>query len=117
MWNRGVAALTFLLLGTATGLAYPIQGPGATSCAEFAKMFQADPATTEIMFYSWAQGFMSAVNISAKANNRPMKELAGVMVDQERFLRTYCANNPLKNYMDGIMKLYEKLPVSAPSSN
>jgi hypothetical protein len=62
------------------------------------------------MFYSWAQGYMSGINMSVLASQRPARELSGEMNDQKRALRNYCADNPLRNYMDGVLDFYAKLP-------
>ncbi|WP_445215759.1 hypothetical protein ACKWRH_25420 [Bradyrhizobium sp. Pa8] len=104
-----VVLCCIVLLMPRAGLAYPVQGPGATSCAEFAKMYQADPSI-EMIFFTWAQGYMSAINMSVLASDRLARELAGEAADQKRAFRSYCANNPLKNYMDGVLDLYGKLP-------
>jgi hypothetical protein len=108
---RSSQAALFAILSLAPGTcdAYPIQGFGATSCAEFAKLYQLAPQT-EDGFYYWAQGYMSGLNMSAAGNNLQMRELAGVALDQKRALRSYCADNPLKNYMDGVFDLFRKLP-------
>ena len=106
--------LTFVLLTSSAAFAYPVQGPGAMSCAQFAKMYQADPSS-ETMFYTWAQGFWSSMNLTAQATQGQMRDLAGD--DNRRALRAFCANNPLKDYMDGILETYPKLPISRKNSN
>jgi hypothetical protein len=106
-----------VLLAPCTGFAYPVHGVGSASCAEFARMYQGDPDNAELIFFSWAQGFMSGLNMAAMASQKPTRELAGVTVDQKRALRAYCANNPLKNYMDGVIEFYGKLHFSASNSN
>jgi hypothetical protein len=111
-----VLAIVFLFAPRA-GFAYPVHGVGSLSCAEFAKMYQGAPENAELVFFSWAQGFMSGLNMAAMANQTRTRDLAGIMVDQKRALRTYCANNPLKNYMDGVIEYYGKLPVSPENSN
>lgn len=104
-----LALCCVFLLVPRDGFAYTVQGPGATSCAEFAKMYQASPKIEEI-FFTWAQGYMSAINMSVLAADRSPRELGGEPADQERAFRDYCANNPLKNYMDGVLEVYGKLP-------
>lgn len=99
-----------LLLGTSQTRAYPIQGFGATPCAEFARLYRLDPALTENQYYYWAQGYMSGLNIMSKGSGGRMRELAGVTADHHRAIRNYCADNPLKNYMDGVLELFGKLP-------
>jgi hypothetical protein len=109
------ALVVFVLFVPCPGIAYPVQGPGATSCGEFAKMYQADPSI-ELIFYTWAQGYMSAINIAAVGNQKQPRELAGQSADQKRALRSYCADNPLKKYMDGVLEFYGKLPFFPKSS-
>jgi hypothetical protein len=119
MWNnKFLAALILVVVFTSprAALAYAIQGAGATSCAEFAKIYQVDPQI-EDAFFDWALGFMSAMNASVMVRDKPPRELAGVLVDQKRALRSYCANNPLKNYMDGVMEFYGKLRFIPTNSN
>jgi hypothetical protein len=112
-----VVLISAFFLAPRIGLAYPIHGLGSLSCAEFAKMYRDDPSTTELYFFSWAQGFMSGMNMGALATKNTTRDLAGITADQQRALRTYCANNPLKNYMDGVIEYYGKLPVSPQNSN
>jgi hypothetical protein len=105
------------LLAPGAAVAYPAQGVGSVSCAEFAKMYQGDPDNAELVFFSWAQGFMSGLNMAAMAGEKTTRDLAGAGADQKRALRGFCANNPLKNYMDGVIEFYGKLPLYPASSN
>jgi hypothetical protein len=111
------AFFSAFLLAPGAGLAYPVHGVGSVSCAEFAKMYQGDPDNAELVFFSWAQGFMSGLNMAAMASQKQTRDLAGIAVDQKRALRSYCANNPLKNYMDGVIEFYGRLNFFPPSSN
>ncbi|WP_168202931.1 hypothetical protein [Tardiphaga sp. vice352] len=43
------------------------------------------------------------------AAKQPARELAGKIDDQKRTLRNFCADNPLRNYMDGVLDLFGKL--------
>jgi hypothetical protein len=112
-----IALFLVFLLASRTGFAYPVHGVGSVSCAEFAKMYQGNPENAELVFFSWAQGFMSGLNMAAMASQTRTRDLAGITIDQKRALRTYCANNPIKNYMDGVIEYYRKLPVSPQNSN
>ncbi len=97
--------------------AYPIQGMGASSCAKFAKMYQGDPENMEIMFFTWAQGFMSGLNLASSAAGGFERELGGSTTDQESAIRIYCSTNPLKTYMDAVVNLYGTLRVLPQKSN
>jgi hypothetical protein len=78
-------------------------------------MYQGDPKNAELVFFSWAQGFMSGLNMAAMASQRQTRDLVGIAVDQKRALRTYSAKSPLKNYMDGVIEFYGKLHFSPPN--
>jgi hypothetical protein len=51
-------------------------GVGMRSCAQFAKDYAANPATTDDLYFLWAQGFMSAVNLSLVANTGRYHDLS-----------------------------------------
>lgn len=109
--SKIAAVVAIFFLFPRQGFTYPVHGLGSSSCAEFAKMYQGDPEYTDRLFFSWAQGFMSGLNMAALANQTRPRDLAGITADQMQELRTYCADNPLKNYMDGVIRYYSKLPV------
>jgi hypothetical protein len=52
-----------------------VMGAGMTSCAEFAKEYRQNPESTESIFFSWAQGFMSGTNLAFLALKKPMHDL------------------------------------------
>lgn len=87
-----------------------MHGVGVTSCAEFARLYQVAPENTELVFFSWGQGYMSGLNISAMGQGFMARDLAGDQGQQKQEIRRYCANNPLKNYMDAVFDLYAKRP-------
>lgn len=92
-------------------MSYPVQGIGATSCAQFAKAYQADPQGASDLYFAWAQGLMSGLNMANLAAKRPAKELGVRVSDQEQQIKAYCADNPLRTYMDAILDLFKSLPV------
>jgi hypothetical protein len=79
---RGILAGFVGALTTLTCLAYPMQGVGVTSCAEFARLYQGSPEYTELMFFSWGQGYMSGLNISAMGQGFLARDLAGDLAQQ-----------------------------------
>ena len=101
-------AISLLITHTA-GLANTVEGPGATTCAQFSNMYRANSGI-EDMFFTWAQGYMSALNMNVVASKLPPRELAGGAADQKRALRSYCTENLQKNYIDGVIELYKRLP-------
>jgi hypothetical protein len=102
-------SVLFVLGSNGIAQAHPIQGPGAVSCAKFAKMYQASPLLEET-FYDWALGFMSAMNLAVQSNGGKLRELGNDLGEQKRSIRSYCAQNPLKDYLDAVMDHYGSLP-------
>lgn len=100
---------TGLALVPGAAFSYPVQGLGATSCAEFAQLYKRDPKSTELYFFTWAQGYMSGLNMGLLASKQPAKELGSETNDQTLALRTYCSDNPLKTYMDAVLDLWKSL--------
>ena len=101
-------AISLLLTHTA-GWANTVEGPGATTCAQFSNMYRANSGI-EDTFFTWAQGYMSALNMNVLMSKLPPRELAGGVATQKGTIRSYCTDNPLKNYMDGVIELYKKRP-------
>jgi hypothetical protein len=90
-------------------------GLGTQSCAKFAKVFQANPERTEAMFFSWAAGFMTGLNVAGGPSPGPQNLAAMSFEEKQQFMRRFCDQYPLKAYMDGVMELYGALPVSQPA--
>jgi hypothetical protein len=84
-------------------------GTGVTPCAAYNAMLQI-AKTGDEMYFAWAQGFMTALNARAPAGINVRLAPRGFPTDrQQAFLRDFCAKNPNKKYMDGILELYLKL--------
>lgn len=87
-------------------------GMGHAPCGEFAKAYQGDPETVELAFYSWAQGYMSGLNIVALANQgrSGTTDLGAMPVEKQRsFLRSYCDKHPLADYMQAVHELFKTM--------
>jgi hypothetical protein len=86
------------------------QGAGTVSCTTFAKT-----EITELGFFHWAQGFMSGLNASdARASGRARDLSSMTPEDQQRFLRNYCKEHPLADYLQGVLELYSQLKFAKP---
>jgi hypothetical protein len=84
-------------------------GIGVHSCAEFAKSYAADPTVTENIYFAWAEGFVSGLNMSAIASNLPYRipesgneKMRYYML----YIRSYCDNHPLSPYYGAVTTLY-----------
>lgn len=110
--RRTLSAL-FFMVATADVVAQTpvIAGPGIISCAEFAEGYRRDPRPTEIQFFAWAQGFMSAINVPKRLRNEPTRNLMGIATaSQKQRLRAFCDQRPLSEFGQAVMSLYESLP-------
>jgi hypothetical protein len=90
------------------------KGVGLSTCGEFANAYRLAPAEAEWVFFSWAQGYMSAMNTAQSfPTTRPQPQLHDLnsmsTKDQERLIRAYCDEHPLGNYIDAVLKLYNTL--------
>ncbi len=87
-------------------------GPGANSCSLFTKLYQSEPEIHELLFFAWAQGFMSGMNAVALKLKGEVIDLSPADYDQtqqKRFLRTYCSEHPLRPYVHGVSELMTEL--------
>lgn len=97
--------LTFPALGQNFGL-------GTNSCAQFAKDYAATTETAENFYFTWAQGFMSALNLNAITENRPYRDVGAIgMTEQKSAIRSYCNLHPLASFVEAVFSEYENLPL------
>ena len=84
---------------------YQSMGAGTRSCAVFARTYKEKPKSADMIYFSWAQGYMSGVNIAAGINNkdyRPANLNAMTVAAQQRFIRDFCDRNPLKDFREAV---------------
>jgi hypothetical protein len=90
-------------------------GPGAFTCGKFANEYLRNPVLTEGVYFTWAQGFMSAMNmVNASEGGDGRKfyhDLEGPFETQKSKLRAYCNAHPLSYFVDAEMDLLGSLPV------
>ena len=84
-------------------------GIGSTPCAEFSNLYRDSPDDTEAVFYSWAMGAMSGLNVSLheqRANLSPHNFSAEA---QKAYLRRFCEERPTELYVEAVFELYATL--------
>jgi hypothetical protein len=109
----GVLVSALLVMASNAHADMEEMGLGIQPCAKFAKTFQADPDVTEGLYISWAVGFMTGLNIAAAANKTNMRNLGAMpFEEQKRFMLKFCGQYPLKEYMSGVIELYQSLPTA-----
>ena len=115
---------TLLALALAATLATPVlagehaeeMGVGLTPCADFTEMSKGNPGT-EIIFYSWAQGFISAANRSRLMQGGDSANVAALTFEQQTGqLRAYCKAHPLQEYMYAVADLINHMPTNPGSA-
>jgi hypothetical protein len=90
-------------------------GVGKTSCAEFAKLYRLNPDRTEEVFFNWAQGFISGLDLSSEAFNKNARLAVGSILAIEPTklnIRAYCDKHPLMPYYMAVFDTYKNLPAS-----
>ncbi len=107
----GVAlALTF----AAPALAEPAagQGVGTYTCAEAGRAVRGDH-NLDLLYFSWAQGWMTGWNLAQMNANLPTVDLTALSLENQRsFIKAYCAQHADGLYMDGVYKLYQAMKTS-----
>lgn len=96
---------------------YAVMGLGAGSCGKFAEMSRLDPSQAELDYLSWAQGFMSGLNMQKIISNvhSITKNLNGISIESQKWmLRKYCNDHPLGEVETAVMQLYFSLPDNSP---
>lgn len=84
-------------------------GIGNTSCAQFTDLYRDNPGETDSVFYSWAMGVMSGLNVSLReerANLMPHNFGADA---QKGYIRRFCDERPSDLYVDAVLELYATL--------
>ncbi len=107
-----IAALCFWPTAGQAEEIYSMMGAGSASCGEFASRYKESPDSAEILYYSWAQGYLSATNLVAIGQGREFRNLRSISSERQRaYIRSYCNKNPLANYIDAVNELYKSLEV------
>ena len=110
--KRVFTALAILVLATPV-LAQDTGGlgAGAIKCSQITA--ETDNQIQNIT-YSWAEGFMTAVNLCTGASIQKYRNLAALSRDaQERFIRNYCLQHPNEDYQNAVWALLNTLPIMA----
>jgi hypothetical protein len=107
-----IALIGGLLLVTTNAMAdFATMGIGTFTCGKFAEEYRTgSPTEVENVYFTWAQGFMSAANIGLKSGS--YRDMSAMTLDAEKeFVRNYCGEHPLARYFQAVMELWLKLPM------
>jgi hypothetical protein len=106
-WRAGALAMGVLLLAGSPAAEPAVgAGVGTYSCKEFTRASAGDEAR-ELLYFSWAQGWMTAWNLDQMQAKEPTRDLSQPSIaDQRVFLSKWCASHPTELYMKGVYDLY-----------
>lgn len=105
--------LVSIVLAPICARAADAMGPGVMTCAEFAKLYQKSSDGAETWFFTWGQGYMTATNqMFLHMGKTPIDFSAAPLPDQMTFVRDYCADHPLDQYVTAIIVLLERFQAS-----
>jgi hypothetical protein len=96
--------------GTAAPFEATLMGAGSTSCGDFADHYRSDADFTGVLFFTWAQGYMSGLNVGPLSTTDNSANLNSIPAEQQQqALRTYCNDHPLARYFEAVRDLYGHL--------
>lgn len=84
-------------------------GIGNTPCDEFAALYRDAPEETESVFYAWAMGVMSGLNVSLREERANLVPHNFGAEDQKSYIRRFCDRRPADLYVDAVLELYAAL--------
>jgi hypothetical protein len=116
---RFIAVIAFLMTVVSGATAQREQsgsmGIGVGSCSEFAQHYRENPQFWEGIYFSWAQGFMTGLNVLQVALKRPQRDLNALPVYQQMArLRAFCDERPLAVFGEAAHSLFLALPEIPP---
>jgi|GEM_PF-2435238 len=90
-------------------------GVGSATCAQYAELVRLDPQRTHNMFLTWAQGFMSGLNVPQLEGRRYVELLppSYPAQAQSRFLSGYCDHHPRDKFFDAVRALWNELQTAS----
>jgi hypothetical protein len=94
------------------------EGIGLLKCEKFTERYRGSSAATEVLFFNWAQGFMTGRNIPLLTAKQPTRDLSSLTGDEQMAkIRTYCDAHPLDFYFVAVVSLFESLPEKPPENS
>jgi hypothetical protein len=107
------SVLSMMLAAPAAADPHFLQGAGTNTCGKFGADYQKSPDVLEDVYFTWAQGFMSATNahlVSVETSSQ-MRDLNGWPHERQvRYIRDYCDKHPLQMYVEAVRELFWSLP-------
>jgi hypothetical protein len=111
-------SLAVFVLGfsaSASAAEYDIMGIGTQTCGQYADVYRMSPTVADNSYFSWAQGYMSGINLGFIANGGKSKNLNSISPEEQRHtLRQYCDEHPLAQYNKAVLDLLTRFQAMSP---
>jgi hypothetical protein len=92
-----------------------MSGAGTFTCGKFASDYAKHPEIVEDLYFAWAQGFMSGLNLDLASGvvngQKQFRDLDGPIENQKSKIRIYCNAHPLAPFMDAVFDLIRSQPL------
>jgi len=86
-----------------------ITGLGAYSCAQFVADYKKNPQMAELLWGTWAQGFMAAMNVQFALERKPRRNIPAIdTVDAT--VRQMCAKRAPSPFWTVVLDYFRSLP-------
>ena len=97
-----------------------VAGAGTSLCSTFLREYDQDPQITAWIYLSWAQGYLSAVNLQRAELGEGAVDILpfdfGLSM-QTTFLHAYCRNWPDRRFDRAAVEMYRELRVRHPPAS
>src|SRR5437899_164602 len=105
-----LCAIAVTLPAYAAGPSYSVRGPGAAPCVTYTALANSGQGVADPYFF-WAEGFMSAINMTMIAAKQPTQDLSAWSPDEEKkFYARFCSDHPSAMFMEAVGALFKQLP-------
>ena len=96
--------------GLARGDSMLMIGGGGATCSVFLEESGANKMW-EFLYHSWAEGYMSAINVRNTATNSDINLFVATLQGRQQidFLKNDCKDNPDQTFVFAVMNLYNEL--------
>lgn len=87
-------------------------GAGTSLCSAFSREYDQDPGTTAWIYLSWAQGYLSAVNLQRARLGQTAADMLPTdfgLPKQIGFLQAYCRSLPDRSFEQATIGMYHEM--------
>jgi hypothetical protein len=104
-----IACLSFSTSALSGDSETVMRGVGARTCGEFGADYKRNPSAADLIYMSWAYGFLSSQNITNVLERKPMRALPET--DRiDRAIRQDCDRRPLAPFFEIVLNFFKAQP-------